>query len=148
MLIRALLTLLFLSPAASLAEVYRWVDEEGRTHFGDRPPAQATSQEIKVESSPARVDNAARDRQQKMNVFLEQKQQERDRQRAADAKAEKHAAKRAELCAKLRARLKHLDSVSTFYNLNEQGERVFVSESENTRIRERFRKKVEETCSS
>ncbi len=82
-----------------------------------------------------------------MNVFLEQKQQERDRQRAADAKAEKHAAKRAELCAKLRARLKHLDSISTFYNLNEQGERVFVSESENTRIRERFRKKVEETCS-
>ncbi|MFL1468190.1 DUF4124 domain-containing protein [Marinobacter sp. DUT-3] len=146
MLLRTLLTLLILSPAVSVAEVYRWVDEDGRTHFGDRPPTQAASQEVKVESAPARVDNSARDRQQKVNAFLEQKQQERDQQRAADAKAEKQAAKRAEQCSKLRARLKYMDSVSTFYNLNEQGERVFVSESENTRIRERFRKKVEETC--
>jgi len=146
MLLRTLLTLLVLSPAVSVAEVYRWVDEDGRTHFGDRPPTQAASQEVKVESAPARVDNSARDRQQKVNAFLEQKQQERDQQRAADAKAEKRAAKRAEQCTKLRARLKHMDSVSTFYNLNEQGERVFVSESENTRIRERFRKKVEESC--
>lgn len=146
MLLRTLLTLLILSPAVSVAEVYRWVDEDGRTHFGDRPPTQAASQEVKVESAPARVDNSARDRQQKVNAFLEQKQQERDQQRVADAKAEKQAAKRAEQCSKLRARLKYMDSVSTFYNLNEQGERVFVSESENTRIRERFRKKVEETC--
>lgn len=146
MLFRALLTLLVLSPAVSVAEVYRWVDEDGRTHFGDRPPTQAASQEVKVESAPARVDNSARDRQQKVNAFLEQKQQERDQQRVADAKAEKQAAKRAEQCSKLRARLKYMDSVSTFYNLNEQGERVFVSESENTRIRERFRRKVEETC--
>lgn len=146
MLLRTLLTLLVLSPAVSVAEVYRWVDEDGRTHFGDRPPTQAASQEVKVESAPARVDNSARDRQQKVNAFLEQKQQERDQQRAADAKAEKRAAKRAEQCTKLRARLKHMDSISTFYNLNEQGERVFVSESENTRIRERFRKKVEESC--
>ncbi len=147
MLLRTLLTLLILSPAVSVAEVYRWVDEDGRTHFGDRPPTQAASQEVKVESAPARVDNSARDRQQKVNAFLEQKQQERDQQRAADAKAEKQAAKRAEQCTKLRARLKYMDSVSTFYNLNEQGERVFVSESENTRIREQFRRKVEETCS-
>jgi len=142
-----LIYLILTLPALAQAEVYRWVDSEGRTHFGDRPPTQAASQEVQVESAPARVDNAARDRQQKMNVFLEQKQQERDQRRAADAKAEKQAAKRAELCTKMRARLKHLDSVSTFYNLNEEGERVFVSESENTRIRERFRKKVNETCS-
>ncbi|MEQ9545522.1 MAG: DUF4124 domain-containing protein [Marinobacter sp.] len=146
MLIRTLLSLLLLSPVAGMAEVYRWVDAEGRTHFGDRPPAQATSQEVKVVSPPARVDNAARDRQQKVNAFLEQRQQERDQQRAAAAKAEKQAAKQAELCTRLRARLKHMESVSTFYNLNEQGERVFVSESENTRIRERFRKKVAEAC--
>ncbi|WP_417532326.1 DUF4124 domain-containing protein [Marinobacter lipolyticus] len=146
MLIRTLLSLLLLSPVVGMAEVYRWVDAEGRTHFSDRPPAQAASQEVKVESPPARVDNAARDRQQKVNAFLKQRQQERDQQRAADAKAEKQAAKQAELCTRLRARVKHMESVSTFYNLNEQGERVFVSESENTRIRERFRKKVAEAC--
>jgi len=35
-----------------LAEVYKWVDESGVTHFGSQPPA-ADSQEVKIrESSP------------------------------------------------------------------------------------------------
>lgn len=36
----------------ALAEVYKWVDESGVTHFGSQPPA-ADSQEVKIrESSP------------------------------------------------------------------------------------------------
>jgi hypothetical protein len=37
-------------------------------------------------------------------------------------------------------------SVSTFYNLNEDGEKVFVSEEDNTRIRERFSQRVRQAC--
>ena len=81
-----------------------------------------------------------------MTEFLEQQQEEREVRQAANAKAEEKAAKQAELCRKLRARLKYLASVSTFYNVNDQGERVFVSEAENTRIREDFREKVRSTC--
>ncbi|MEX2474621.1 hypothetical protein [Marinobacter sp.] len=39
-----------------------------------------------------------------------------------------------------------MDSISTFYNLNDEGEQVFVSEAENDIIRERFRAKVADTC--
>jgi len=40
------LTLLAL-PATASAGVYKWVDENGKVHFGDRPPADAEKQEIK-----------------------------------------------------------------------------------------------------
>ncbi len=140
------LMLLFFIPLSANAGVYKWVDANGQTHFGDRPPAQAASSEVAVKAAPASVDAGARERHQKMTEFLEQQQEEREVRQAANAKAEEKAAKQAELCRKLRARLKYLASVSTFYNVNDQGERVFVSEAENTRIREDFREKVRSTC--
>lgn len=39
--------LLILSSLAS-AEVYRWVDDEGRVHFGDRPPPEAGASEVRL----------------------------------------------------------------------------------------------------
>lgn len=37
-----LLALLFAAPA--FAQTYRWVDHEGKVHYGDRPPASAAGQ--------------------------------------------------------------------------------------------------------
>jgi len=34
-------------PAACSADVFKWIDENGKVHFGDRPPADAKKQEIK-----------------------------------------------------------------------------------------------------
>ncbi|MHA7810779.1 MAG: DUF4124 domain-containing protein [Marinobacter adhaerens] len=137
---------LCLIPISANAGVYKWVDANGQTHFGDRPPAQAASSEVEVKAAPASVDAGARERHQKMTEFLEQQQEERETRQAANAKAEEKAQKQAELCRKLRARLKFLASVSTFYNINDQGERVYVNEAENTQIREDFRAKVRKTC--
>ncbi|MBY6071830.1 MULTISPECIES: DUF4124 domain-containing protein [Marinobacter] len=146
MSVKIALTLLCLLPLSANAGVYKWVDANGQTHFGDRPPAKAASSEVSVKAAPASVDAGVRERHQKMTEFLEQQQEEREARQAASAKAEEKAETQAELCRKLRARLKYLASVSTFYNVNDQGERVFVSEAENTRIREDFREKVRSTC--
>lgn len=140
------LTLLCLIPFNANAGVYKWVDANGQTHFGDRPPTQSASSEVTVNAAPASVDAGARERHQKMTKFLEQQQEEREARQAADAKAEEKAEKQAGLCRKLRARLKYLASVSTFYHINDQGERVYVNEAENARIREDFREKVRNTC--
>ena len=42
----------FLLPLVAGAELYRWVDEEGRIHFGDRKPEDSASQaqEVQVEA--------------------------------------------------------------------------------------------------
>ena len=39
-----MLILLLLFSLPSGAEVYRWVGEDGRVHFGDRPPAESDSE--------------------------------------------------------------------------------------------------------
>lgn len=42
----ALLALVFASPA--IAEIYRWIDEDGRVHFGDRAPVAVDSETLDV----------------------------------------------------------------------------------------------------
>lgn len=143
---RMLLILVLLTPTITQAGVYRWVDEQGNTHFGDQPPEKVAHQEISVTVAPAHSDTSVDERRQNIESFLEQRQQQREKEQAANMKAAKQAAKHEAQCRKLRARLKHMESISTFYNLNDQGERVFVSESENDQIRQRFQGKVQKIC--
>lgn len=59
---RALLALLAIlaAPPSAAGDVYKWTDAEGRVHFGDRPPAEAVTEEVKIRShqGPAVVEAA------------------------------------------------------------------------------------------
>jgi hypothetical protein len=128
------------------ADIYRWVDDQGRTHFGDRPSPQVTAKKLQTESASGGAGVSTQERQQRIKAFVEQKQQEREQQQTARVKADEKKAGQIKRCKKLRARLKYMESISTFYDLNDQGERVFVSEAENSKIRERFGAKVRTAC--
>lgn len=43
---RLLLICTVLASGTAQAEMYKWVDEQGRTHYGDRPPADRQTEEI------------------------------------------------------------------------------------------------------
>ena len=48
-----LLFLMLLVSTVAGAGIHRWVDEEGRTHFGDQPPARYNSTEIQADPPPS-----------------------------------------------------------------------------------------------
>ncbi|GGC07754.1 hypothetical protein GCM10007205_16080 [Oxalicibacterium flavum] len=76
------------SPAVA-ADIYRWVDEDGRTHVSDTVPARYRSAATRVDTSAADVSeqdrNAARQR-------AERERQQLEAQRAAARKAQADAA--------------------------------------------------------
>ncbi|MEQ8185051.1 DUF4124 domain-containing protein [Marinobacter salarius] len=141
-----LIFLCFLVTPITQAGTYRWVDENGQTHFGDRPPANAASDEVELKAPAPSSDADARARKERMNEFLEQTEQERAERNEAKAQQEAKAAKHEAMCESLRARLKYIKSVSGIYRLNNDGERVFVDDEENERIRQEFRTKVQNEC--
>lgn len=144
---KGLLTFLCLlvAPVAE-AGTYRWVDENGQTHFGDRPPASAASDEITLKATAPAPDSTVGERKRRVNEFLKQTEQERADRSRAQAEQEAKAAKHEARCQALRARLKHLKTVSGIYRLNNEGERVFVDDEENERLRREFRAKVQSEC--
>ena len=99
-----------------------------------------------LKASAPSSDAAARARKQRMNEFLQQTEQERAERNEVKAKREAQAAKHEAQCQALRARLKYLKSVSGIYRLNNDGERVFVDDEENERIRREFRARVKREC--
>jgi len=48
-----------------IAQVYKWVDEEGRTHFSDKPATDYDAQEIKLPDT-SKLDNADTDRRDRI----------------------------------------------------------------------------------
>ncbi|MBL1141535.1 MAG: DUF4124 domain-containing protein [Proteobacteria bacterium] len=74
------LVLILLISNVSYAEVYKWVDENGKIHFGDKPPAKAKdnieSVEIKSINSIKSLDPATYAPKWDAGMTEEQKQRE------------------------------------------------------------------------
>ena len=88
--------LLLATDAMAKDDVYRWVDEKGVVHFGDRPPKQADAEQINIHPSAgvtapayASATPASTDEQQDPEPsYAQQKRDERAklRQEAAEQK--------------------------------------------------------------
>ena len=59
-----IIPLLVLVTPVTQAGAYRWVDANGQTHFGDRPPANAAPDKLELETAPLTLDAAANARKQ------------------------------------------------------------------------------------
>jgi len=115
------------------AEVYKWVDADGKTHFGDKAPNSAKAKTLDLPTSPRPTANAKdtsaeeiKQRQLKLLDSLNQKQEQQQKQ--AEKQAEKQA-KTQQTCLQLRDYLRNISS-GRIYSLNEKGERVYANEQE------------------
>jgi hypothetical protein len=137
---RCLALLLALASPVAAAQVYKWVDESGRVHYGEKPPPGAKSSAVKppiaAPDSPARSPDVRsqeldfRDRQMKRNA--DETQQAQD------------AANRAAICNNARERLELAERAALFRM--EKGERVFLTDAEQKAELENRRAAVTRYC--
>jgi hypothetical protein len=86
--------------AGATDEVYRWVDENGIVHFGDRPPEQVDAEQVDIQPAkgsgitphvdPAPV--AAGEQQAPQVSYAQQRRDERAKKHKEDAEREKKTA--------------------------------------------------------
>lgn len=143
-----LIPLLLLVTSITQAGAYRWVDGNGQIHFGDRPPANAVTDDVHLKTAPPTSDVAVSERKQRVKEFVAQSERERATREKAQAAQEARAAKLKARCEALEARMKYLKSVSGIYRLSKEGERVFVNDEENERIRKEFQARVQSECNA
>jgi Domain of unknown function (DUF4124) len=110
--------------SASIAAMYKWVDENGRVSYGDTPPAG-----VKVErmtSGPPPADpGAVRDMATKDAEIRKRLQQRND----DDAKVEKDRVAenlRRSQCQQAAGRVRSLRQDANVYRYNEKGDKVFL----------------------
>ncbi len=145
--LRGLLLLVSITGAVQAGQVYRWTDEQGHVHFGDRP--QANAEPVQIRSSGS--SDASPDQQQRqdktrrlLNAWEEERRLKAEQQ--AQAKTEQEGRQRR--CIKARHELQDLENGGLFYELDEQGERRFWSEDQVQENKRRWREEVARWCDS
>ena len=158
-LIAAITILAIVLSAALFADMYKWVDEEGQTHYGDKPPASTKSETLRPPPPVSREEAAKqRERLEKAEREMETRMDER-RSKAAVKKAEKlERASIKEQCLALRRELDVLDSGHPVYRdekgsfrvqwLNDpyRGERRYLDEDERSEEIERVHGEITADC--
>lgn len=131
--------------APAEAQVYRWVDKDGKVHYSDKKPPDAAATDLKIESKPTDPANAEGDLEQvrasnaRAEVEAEQRA-EVERQRKA------HDARRASQCADWRARQNVLDRVNRVVTVDAAGKETYLTDAQAEAQRAEARAKVAELC--
>ncbi|MCZ6871088.1 MAG: DUF4124 domain-containing protein [Gammaproteobacteria bacterium] len=147
-----LIITLVLVPSLTQAEVYKWVDEWGKTHFGDRPPDEGVAEKVKIKAPPteaqrleaqARADALAEIQFKRDHVkgtmARERRNDERKQQLADNQRSQK--------CLSAQRNLRILGMQRPIYYTNENGEEVYVSDNERELQKQQANREVDQYCS-
>jgi len=122
--------ILWLVFASATAEIYKWVDAEGKVHYGDRPPAQGTHADtLAMPPAPdrdAELVERAFMRRRLLDAFEAERREEQ--QIEADAKT---AQRKLEIrCARLEQQLARFERANVVYTEDANGERIYMDDDE------------------
>ena len=128
------------------AQLYKYVDKNGKTVYTDQPPPDADPKAMRIPSSaqgsaPAPAKSAvAQDKEL---------QKGRDKAKENEKKAEDTAARarqQEELCASATMAYQQYSQGGRMTKLDEKGEKIFLGDAEIDAARERAKQKMDEVC--
>ena len=137
-----------IAPLAAEAGVYKWVDDNGKVHYGDRPQAAQPAVEMEIDETtpaPSRDDDEL-SREEKRERLLQsmaedrvEKQEQREKQKALNQQNRQK-------CNRYRDRMRHYQRASGLYNLDKDGNRVYISDTERARATKNLQAKINKYC--
>lgn len=130
----------------SAGEVYRWTDEDGQVHFSDKP-MNGDAEVLDMPEQPQRQGiTTEQDRREKQQRLLRAFEEERIKRREARAKAEQEREQRRRHCHEARDNLRNYNQSGGIYDLDENGERVYMDEEERDAYIKKWRRAVARWC--
>ncbi|MDL0433427.1 DUF4124 domain-containing protein [Marinobacter sp. TBZ242] len=142
--ILTLAVLLAVAPTmSSAASVYKWTDEEGVTHFGDRQPTGQQAESVSIRTGK-RSENNRQSPQERVEA-LENREAENAERQKETAQEEARRKQREANCETARSNLSILKRNSRI-RVEEDGEQRYLSEEEIEEQRKKFEEIAEENC--
>ena len=131
--------------AASATAVFKWIDADGVTHFGDRQPTGIQAEQISVRSGPSSfVNNNSSARQRVNELELEQQQTAREASRAVDAAATRQAQRKTH-CDTAQQNL-GIISNNARIRITEDGEQRFLTPDEVSQQKQAYEDIAGQNC--
>ncbi|WP_237057472.1 DUF4124 domain-containing protein [Microbulbifer sediminum] len=137
----AVLAALLTGSAATADNLYRWVDEDGNIHFGDRPPQQAEAEDLSGKLAPVNSADATGSRPSSHTSQPSPQRQYNESQRRLRLQEQQQ---RRRACALARKRLRILQGPVALVDGN--GEEIRMSERERQRRAAAMEREISRLC--
>ncbi|WP_250656799.1 DUF4124 domain-containing protein [Alkalimarinus coralli] len=138
----AVLASSFITLPSYAGKVYKWTDENGVIHYGDKRPEGAKSETLRVESKSS----APRTSVQDQLKSLEEKQQKENLAKQEQEKSKKAKEQNQLRCTQAKENLQTIENNARI-RIEENGELRYMTPEEITAKKDEMNKIVEEACS-
>lgn len=144
---RSWLILMILVSAQVQAEVYKWTDDKGQVHYGDKPSAVPEAEALGVDTSShsgVSMDDASRveKRQRLLDAMAEDRKEKAEQREKARAKN----ADRQRRCVYYKDRLRRSQQAAAVYRLDKDGNRVFLSQEGREQSSRKIQAQINKYC--
>lgn len=145
-----LFVFILIAPLAATAGVYKWVDDNGKVHYGDQPQASQPSVEMNIDDTITVDASAGEDqmsRAEKRERLLQAMEEDRIEKEEQREKQSALKQRNRQKCNRYRDRMRHYQRASGIYRLDRDGNRVFMSESERASATRKLQANINKYCS-
>ena len=139
----------FICAASAHAELYKWVDEQGKIHYSDQPASGKTKSETKLEI----VNQPSANTSPENTKTWQDKELEFKKRQASAAEAEakrlkdaQEAKTKSENCDKAKLNLTQLESIAPVYTLDPATGRRYLNDAQRADAIASAKKSVSEWC--
>ncbi|VAW63203.1 hypothetical protein MNBD_GAMMA11-2319 [hydrothermal vent metagenome] len=126
------------------AEVYKWVDEQGKTHYGDKPVNNAQQMEMDTEAKGHINTGQTREnkRRRLIDAFEEDRTRDNEEKQKKRQKKEKYKRK----CVWTKDRLRRYERARYLYDLDSDGNRVVIPDVDRQKSMDALRRQAKKYC--
>jgi len=130
----------------AFADIYKWVDENGRIHYDDKPPLTNKKELMNINEENNAVKAISDDRADKRKKLLDAIDEDRQKKKEQEEKDKKKKAKLTKRCHHARDSLKSYERSASVYDLDKDGNRVTLPGSVRENIIAKLKKQIEQNC--
>ena len=124
----AALVLFLLSLGVAQAEVYRWVDSQGRVQYSDQPPPGVNAQKVTAKPATGAQCTAGTKSYQEQDQEFRKRRVEEEEKARKQAAADQQTKAKEQNCTQAKNQLAALQGGGRFSKTNEKGEREVLDE--------------------
>lgn len=142
-----MLFLLFSCVTLAYGEIFKWVDDQGNTHYGDKPNDDQSATRLNIEEPESKKvipDDADRDerRRRLADVMQEDRlKKKEEKQKALEEKKELD-----KKCVYAKDQLRQYEDSGYLYRLDKDGNRITMPDEHRTAVINDLRAKIKTNC--
>ena len=139
--------------ASAAAQTYKWVDKDGKVRYGDTPPPGVKATPLRpvpggpAPSTPAAAKKDEKDKPLSPEAAFRKRQEDAQKDREKQAKADEEAALKREHCARAQEMLRTLESGQRIARTDSKGERYYLDDAQVAQETAKARQAAQQACS-